>query len=86
MNSLARRDKLLMLLRRRGDWTVAELPHELRVSQRTVLRDVSHLRDRGFEISGMPGPGGGIHLEATSVMITSHLETDEVVAVIRNCE
>jgi predicted DNA-binding transcriptional regulator YafY len=82
MNSLARRDKLLMLLRRRGDWTVAELAHELRVSRRTVLRDVSHLRDRGFEISSMPGPGGGIHLEATSVMITSHLETDEVVALI----
>lgn len=82
MNSLARRDKLLMLLRRRGDWTVAELAHELRVSRRTVLRDVNHLRDRGFDISGMSGPGGGVHLEATSVMITSHLDTDEVVALI----
>ena len=82
MNSFARRDTLLMLLRRRGDWTVADLAHELDVSRRTILRDVNHLRDRGFDISGMSGPGGGVHLEATSVMITSHLDTDEVVALI----
>ena len=82
MNSLARRDALLTLLRRRGDWTVVDLAHELDVSRRTILRDVNHLRDRGFDISGMSGPGGGVHLEATSVMITSHLDTDEVVALI----
>ena len=82
MNSLARRDALLMLLRRRGDWTVGDLAHELDVSRRTILRDVNHLRDRGFDISGMSGPGGGVHLEATSVMITSHLHADEVVALI----
>lgn len=52
------------------------------MSRRTILRDVNHLRDRGFDISGMTGPGGGLHLEATSVMITSHLDTDEVVALI----
>jgi predicted DNA-binding transcriptional regulator YafY len=82
MDSVARRDTLLMLLRRRGDWTLADLAHELGASRRTILRDVNQLRDRGFEISGMSGPGGGVHLEATSVMITSHLDTDEVVALI----
>jgi predicted DNA-binding transcriptional regulator YafY len=82
MNSVARRDELLMLLRRKGDWTIADLAHELGVSRRTTLRDVNHLRDRGFDIRGMSGPGGGVHLEATSVMITSHLDTDEVVALI----
>jgi predicted DNA-binding transcriptional regulator YafY len=82
VSSLERRDSLLRLLRRRGDWTVTDLAHELDVSRRTILRDVNHLRDRGFDISGMTGPGGGLHLEATSVMITSHLETDEVVALI----
>jgi predicted DNA-binding transcriptional regulator YafY len=82
MNSLERRDSLLRLLRRRGDWTIADLAHELDVSRRTILRDVNHLRERGFDISGMSGPGGGVHLEATSVMITSHLDTDEVVALI----
>ena len=82
MKSLARRDALLTLLRRRGDWTIADLAYELGASRRTILRDVNQLRDRGFDISGMSGPGGGVHLEATSVMITSHLETDEVVALI----
>jgi len=82
MNLLQRRESLLRLLRRRGDWTIADLADELEVSRRTILRDVAHLRERGFEISGMSGPGGGLHLEATSVMITSHLDTDEVVALI----
>jgi predicted DNA-binding transcriptional regulator YafY len=82
MNSPARRDTLLTLLRRRGDWTVADLADELDVSRRTILRDLNQLRDRGFDISGMSGPGGGVHLEATSVMITSQLDTDEVVALI----
>jgi predicted DNA-binding transcriptional regulator YafY len=82
MNSLERRDSLLRMLRRRGDWTIADLAYELGVSRRTILRDVNHLRERGFDISGMSGPGGGVHLEATSVMITSHLDTDEVVALI----
>lgn len=82
MNSPARRDALLTLLRRRGDWTVGDLADELEVSRRTILRDVNQLRDRGFDISGMSGPGGGVHLEATSVMITSQLDTDEVVALI----
>jgi predicted DNA-binding transcriptional regulator YafY len=82
VSSLERRDSLLRLLRRRGDWTVDDLAYELGVSRRTILRDVNHLRDRGFDITGMSGPGGGVHLNATSVMITSHLDTDEVVALI----
>jgi predicted DNA-binding transcriptional regulator YafY len=82
VNSLERRDSLLRLLRRRGEWTTADLAHELGVSRRTVLRDLNHLRDRGFDISGMSGPGGGVQLKATSVMLTSHLDTDEVVALI----
>ena len=43
---------------------------------------VNLLRDRGFDITGMSGPGGGVRLEATSVAITSHLDAGEVVALI----
>lgn len=57
MNSPARRDTLLTLLRRRGGWTVADLADELEVSRRTILRDLNQLRDRGFDIKGMSGPG-----------------------------
>jgi predicted DNA-binding transcriptional regulator YafY len=57
MGSLERRETLVQLLRRRGDWTIDDLAYELGVSRRTILRDVNHLRERGFEISGMSGPG-----------------------------
>jgi DeoR/GlpR family transcriptional regulator of sugar metabolism len=51
MSSLERRETLVQLLRRRGDWTIDDLAYELGVSRRTILRDVNHLRERGFEIS-----------------------------------
>jgi predicted DNA-binding transcriptional regulator YafY len=77
-----RHDELLRLLRRKSDWTTEQLAIELRVSRRTILRDLGRLRDRGFHISGLTGPGGGVHLEPTSVMVTSQLKGDEVVALI----
>ena len=77
-----RRDELLRCLRHRADWTVDQLANDLEVSRRTVLRDLNHLRDRGFHISSMTGPGGGVHLEPTSVMVTSQLDGDQVVALI----
>jgi predicted DNA-binding transcriptional regulator YafY len=82
MRTTERRDELLRLLRRRGDWRVDDLASELAVSRRTVLRDVGHLRERGFEITGMSGPGGGVQLAGSSVMLTSRLDADEVVALI----
>jgi predicted DNA-binding transcriptional regulator YafY len=82
MGTAARRDDLLRLLRRRADWTVAALARELEVSTRTVLRDIGSLRDGGFDIDTFSGPGGGVRLNPTSVMITSQLRTDEVVALI----
>jgi predicted DNA-binding transcriptional regulator YafY len=85
LNSVAvheRHDELLRLLRRKSDWTTEQLALELRVARRTILRDLGRLRDRGFHISGLTGPGGGVHLEPTSVMVTSQLKGDEVVALI----
>lgn len=82
MTSVDRRDELVRLLRLRADWRTEDLARELGVSTRTVLRDLDLLRDRGFVISSMSGPGGGVHLEPTSVMITSQLAGEEVVALI----
>ncbi len=77
-----REDQLLRLLRHRARCTVGGLADELGVSRRTVLRDLQRLRDRGFGISAMTGPGGGVRLDPTSVMITSQLEGREVVALL----
>lgn len=82
MSLIERHDQLLRLLRSRADWRTSDLAHELDVSVRTILRDLDRLRDRGFEISAMSGPGGGVHLEPTSVMVTSRLASDDVVALI----
>ena len=82
MTIAERHDELLHLLRQRADWRTEDLAEELGVSTRTVWRDLDRLRDRGFEISTMSGPGGGVHLEPTSVLVTSQLDGDEVVALI----
>lgn len=82
MASRDRNDELLRLLRMRADWRVDDLAVELAVSSRTIMRDLERLRDRGFEISTMSGPGGGVHLEPTSVLVTSQLAGEDVVAMI----
>ena len=82
MDSSARRDSLIRLLRRRGYSTVVELASELEVSRRTVLRDLQTLRGRGFAIEAQGGPGGGVRLDPSSILLSSQLATDEVVALI----
>lgn len=81
-----RHDRLVRLLRRRADWTVAALAHELGVSGRTVLRDLGALREAGFDLDTFSGPGGGVRLNPASVMITSQLRAGEVIALIVSVE
>lgn len=81
MSTSERRDLLLRLLRQRSNWVVEDLARETGASRRTLLRDLNHLRLRGFDIVGLAGPGGGVRLESTSVMITSQLDADEVIAL-----
>lgn len=82
MDLREREERLLRLLRHRARCTADGLAGELGVSRRTVLRDLQRLRNRGFDISSMTGPGGGVRLEPTSIMITSKLEGPEVVALL----
>jgi predicted DNA-binding transcriptional regulator YafY len=86
MRTMDRRDQLLRLLRRRADWTAAGLAAELGVSRRTVLRDLGGLREAGFDLATFSGPGGGVRLNPTSIMITSQLRASEVVALIVSAE
>src|SRR5438046_4459366 len=81
-----RHDQLWRLLRRRADWTAAGLARELGVSRRTVLRDLGGLREAGFDLATFSGPGGGVRLNPTSIMITSQLRASEVVALIVSVE
>ena len=53
---------LLMLLRRRGRMTAADIARELEVSQRTVLRDIEALGATGVPVYAERGRHGGFAL------------------------
>jgi predicted DNA-binding transcriptional regulator YafY len=66
-DSRNRQDTLIRLLRRQGSTTVADLAAEVKASRRTLLHDLSALRDPGFVIHSEPGRGGGLRLDPASV-------------------
>jgi predicted DNA-binding transcriptional regulator YafY len=86
MDARARRDALVRLLRRGGQQTSEALADALGVSRRTVLRDLATLRDRGFSIRGDGGRGGGVSLDPSTVLLSTQLAADEVVALILSVE
>lgn len=77
-----RHDAILRSLRRNGTSTVAELAQQVGCSRRTVLRDISALRDDGFVIHSEPGRGGGLQLDPQSIQTTARLSVDEVFALL----
>ena len=82
MNIRLRHDAIVRRLRRNGTSTVAELAGEVGASRRTVLRDISALRDEGFVIYSEPGRGGGLQLDPQSVQATARLSVTEVFALL----
>jgi predicted DNA-binding transcriptional regulator YafY len=82
MSIRSRHDRILRLLRRNGTSTVIELAQEVGASRRTVLRDISALRDQGFVIHSECGPGGGVHLDSKSVQVASQLSVVETFALL----
>lgn len=81
-----RTDRLLELLRRRGEVTVAELALELEVSERTLFRDLARLRERGIDVEGEPGRGGGVRLSPLAPLPAVHLSDEEAVALVLSLE
>jgi predicted DNA-binding transcriptional regulator YafY len=82
MNTRLRQDAIVRSLRRNGTSTVADLAEEVGASRRTVLRDISALRDEGFVIHAEPGRGGGLQLDPQSVQTTARLSITEVFALL----
>ena len=82
MNVRLRHDAIVRCLRRNGTSTVADLAEEVGASRRTVLRDISALRDEGFVIHSEPGRGGGLQLDPQSVQTTARLSVAEVFALL----
>lgn len=86
MNVRQRQDAIVRSLRRNGTSTVADLAEEVGASRRTVLRDISALRDEGFIIHSEPGRGGGLQLDPQSVQTNARLSVTEVFALLISVE
>lgn len=81
MNSAERLLKLLALLEGRVDWTADELSHRLEVTPRTIRRDIARLRELGYPVAALAGPGGGYRLGAGGKLPPLLLDDDEALAV-----
>jgi predicted DNA-binding transcriptional regulator YafY len=72
---------LLNLLQTHRHWTGAELADRLRVTTRTLRRDVERLRVLGYRVESLPGAAGGYRLEAGSALPPLLLTDDEAVTM-----
>ncbi|MFI7427383.1 helix-turn-helix transcriptional regulator [Micromonospora sp. NPDC049836] len=72
--------RLLALLQRRPSWTAAALAAELRVTDRSVRRDVERLRALGYPVHAVPGVGGGYQLGAGTRLPPLLLDDEEAIA------
>ncbi len=82
MKARLRHDAIVRSLRRNGTSTIDRLAKEVGVTRRTILRDVSALRDQGFVIHSEPGRGGGLQLDPQSLQMTARLTVAEVFALL----
>lgn len=82
MNIRSRHDAIVRSLRRNGTSTIAELMQDVGASRRTVLRDISALRDEGFVIHSEQGRGGGLQLDPQSVQANARLSVAEIFALL----
>lgn len=73
--------EILGLFQSRAVWTAPQLAERLRVTERTVRRDIERLRDLGYAIGADRGPAGGYRLRRGSVVPPLLLTDDEAVAV-----
>ncbi|WP_375748098.1 helix-turn-helix transcriptional regulator [Vibrio sp. HN007] len=82
MNVRVRQDAIIRNLRRNGTLTVEGLAESVGASRRTILRDISTLREEGFVIHSEAGPGGGLRLEPQSVLTSARISVVEVFSLI----
>ncbi|MFI0231986.1 helix-turn-helix transcriptional regulator [Streptomyces sp. NPDC017086] len=77
----ARLLQLLSLLQTPREWPGGELADRLRVSRRTVRRDIDRLRELGYPVQATKGADGGYRLIAGKAMPPLVLDDEEAVAI-----
>ena len=73
--------KLLSLLQARPNWTGPELSNRLGVTDRTLRRDISRLRDLGYPVEALSGPAGGYQLAPGGALPPLLFDDGEAVTV-----
>src|SRR5436190_4452979 len=77
----ARMLALLSLLQTRPDWPGPELAQRLGVSDRTIRNDITRLRELGYPVDAVRGPGGRYRLGVGAKLPPLLLDDEEAVAV-----
>nr|WP_276612301.1 WYL domain-containing protein [Kineococcus vitellinus] len=72
---------MLSLLQARRDWPGELLAERLRVSRRTVRRDVERLRELGYPVAATRGPEGGYRLGAGAQLPPLLFDDEQAVAL-----
>lgn len=72
---------LLSLLQARSDWSGADLADRLGVSDRTIRNDMTRLRELGYPVEAIRGPGGRYRLGVGAKLPPLLLDDEEAVAV-----
>ncbi|MGY1651508.1 helix-turn-helix transcriptional regulator [Geodermatophilus sp. SYSU D01119] len=72
---------LLSLLQARRDWPGPVLRERLRVSERTLRRDVDRLRELGYPVRAVRGPDGGYRLDAGARLPPLLFDDEQAVAL-----
>ena len=80
-NTSTRTLQLLSLLQARRYWPGAELAERLRVSPRTLRRDIDRLRELGYPVQAQRGVEGGYQLAAGAALPPLLVDDEEAVAL-----
>lgn len=73
--------RLLSLLAARVEWSGADLADRVGVSARTLRRDVDTLRELGYPVEAIKGPGGGYRLGPGAKLPPLVLDDDQAIAI-----
>jgi predicted DNA-binding transcriptional regulator YafY len=77
----ARLLRLLAMLSSRGSWRGAELAERLEVTERSIRRDITRLRELGYPVDSVTGMHGGYSLAAGGRLPPLLLDDDEAVSI-----
>lgn len=81
MTTTSRLLSLLSLLHTGRDWPGSLLAARLKISRRTVRRDIDRLRELGYTIHATMGTNGGYRLDAGSELPPLLFDDDQAVAI-----